>query len=194
MIFRSFVFITILLLMNSCGGEVNYNTNPDEVAFRLNSVVLTLPKDFKKIEDFEAIKFADKQLTEVMKLRETDFTTFFIKEKDGEVVSLIQLATRGRRVEINGENFDQFLSIVKSINSQYTQSGMNSVLVEENLEHQGTPKYFKVKTKITGLEGEEWMMSHYLMSNEVRTAQVSVFNLNADDDDLEKFMKRTMLF
>jgi len=198
-IFHLFTFLLSLFFIvgsfYSCSTDnpSNSNDNPNEVSFRLNGVHIYLPKGFKKIMDLENVQFEDQRIINIFKSRVTKHATYFVKEKDSIVVSVVQLATRGRRIEINGENYRQFMDLVKTTNQRFTNMGLHSELIEDSVESQAATKYFKVKNKITA-ENKTSILTGYLLTNDVRSSAINVLNFDLQDDDLEDFIKRTMLY
>lgn len=108
---------------------------------------------------------------------------------------MIQLNTHGRRIEINGDNYHEFIKLINSINERFTQKGMRSELIKKDYENKAELNYFKMTTKLVNLNEKNWIMAHYLMTNNIRTAYLSVLNFkNPQDSDLEDFVKRTLMF
>lgn len=196
MTFGYFLPLIFLFGVWSCGNESasNYNSNPDEVAFRLNGVLIHLPKGFKKIEKEELLSNDKFGVSFFLKLQETSVSTYFVKKENEEIITLIKLHTQGRRVEINGDNFQDFISIIKSINQRYTNLGMRSTLIESDYENKSSTNYFKVKTTINSPENETLIMTHYLLTNYMRTSAVSVVNFKEGEKDLDEFMTRVSMF
>ena len=189
------IFIVITLIIVSCNSETpnEKRSNENESYHRLNYVNLVLPKGYLSLKEKELFGKEYEWLTEGLNLKGTASKTFFVKKENNELRSLVQVETKGRRVTMNGANYNEFLELIKN-GLPYMPIMMNShEMIEDKYDIESELKYFKYKTLI---QSEEYKghFTCYLITNPIRTIGMTVWNMSDDQDDLENFVKRFELY
>lgn len=182
-------FISLSIISSSCSSK----DDSKEKGHRVDGAVLTLPKEFKRVIG-ERILDHVPPLKDVIALKESASKTYLLKEKDGEFLTMVQLEALNHRIEIEGKNYHDLISNIEYINRNYSAKGMNSVIIEKDVESKINPKYFKVKNLITIPEQDTFTMTQYYITNNFRSASVVVWNSDQNEDDLEEYVKRIYLF
>lgn len=189
------ILIVIVFVLGSCSNSTpnEKRSNEYETYHRLNFVNLVLPKNYVPLKGQELFEEKYKWLTEGLNLKGTESKTIFHKKENSELRSLIQIETKGRRVTMNGENYNEFLELLKN-GLPYMPIMMNGhEVIEDKYDIESELKYFKYKTLIQSDNGPNHFTC-YLITNPIRTIGLTVWNLSDDQDDLEDFVKRFELY
>ena len=183
-----FLFFTTIL---SCSNSPK--TDSKENNHRVDGVVLPLPKEFKKVIG-ERILDGMPPLRNKVTIKESASRTYLLNEKEGKLIAIVQLEAMKRRVEIEGKNYHDLISNIEYINRSYSAKGMNTIIIEKEVESKIDPKFFKVKNLITIPEQDTFTMTQYYITNNFRSASVVVWNIDQDGNDLEEYIRRMLLF
>ncbi|MFK8006075.1 MAG: hypothetical protein AB8H03_06875 [Saprospiraceae bacterium] len=183
-----FLFFTIIF---SCSNSSTADSK--EKNHRVDGVVLPLPTEFKSVVG-ERILEGVPPLRNTITIKESDSRTYILNEKDGELIAIVQLEALKHRVEIEGENYHDLISNIEYINRSYSAKGMNTTIIEKDVESKIDPKYFKVKNLITTPDQDTFTMTQYYITNNFRSASVVVWNMEQNANDLEEYVRRMLLF
>lgn len=189
------IFIVMVFGWVSCGGETpnQKKSNDKETYHRLNFVNLVLPKEYQPMNNPEIFGKESEWLTEGLNLKGTKSKAIFYKKENDKLHSIVQIETKGRKVTMNGANYNEFLGLVKN-GLPFTSIFISRhQVIEDKYELESDVKYFKVKTLLER-EDSSGHFTCYILTNSIRSIGMSVWNLSEDQDDLENFAKRFVLY
>ena len=192
---KSCIYIVLIFFIVSCEGETSNQkrSNDKETFHRLNYVNIVLPKAYLPLDAPDLFGPEYEWLTEGLNLEGTASKTIFHKKENDKLQSIVQIETKGRKVTMNGANYNEFLGLLKNGLPFMPISITAHKIIEDKYELEPEVKYFKVKSLLYGEEGNGHFTC-YLLTNSVRTIGVAVWNLSEDQDDLESFAKRFELY
>ena len=192
---RICIYIVIVFGFFSCSGETpnDKRSNDVETYHRLNYVNLLLPKAYQPLTSVANLGTEYEWLIEGLNLKSTDSKNIYFKKENDELRSIVQVETRGRKVTMDGANYNEFLELIKKGAYYMPISIVSSKVIEDKYDIESDPKYFKVKSLLLG-EEQNLHFTCYLVTNASRTIGLTVWNLSEDQNDLEDFVKRFELF
>jgi len=187
---RFCICIVILLILLSCGGDTpnQKKTNDKETYHRLNFVNLVLPKEYLPLTAPEIFGREYEWLTKGLNLKGTESKSIFYKKENDELRSIVQIETKGRRVTMNGANYNEFLELMKNGLPFMPISIISHKVIEDKYELETDLKYFKVKTLLEGEDGNGHFTC-YLLTNSIRTIGMTVWNLPKKGIEWKKMIR-----